>query len=296
MVASASLLYGTYFGYEPAGVVDDDGIVARVYNAVASGAWNSSTTTTHLEENGGRDTSASRTSCTSGSRCWRSDVLVRTSADLKKHMVLPRRDQPARDLCDLSYVDERMIEDGALANLKMLLWASGPVTEADTAQVIREAVTQGMTLIVPADWRREPLRERTSSLPTASKADVIHKKGSARSLCYPGGQGYVVEAQESTVMSSIESDGWPHNIAQGIRHPPIVERSRDGRTDGQNLRHRHHGRSSSYNHGINHGRSSRPTERYKSLPMLLSLCHVRLPIYLSHLTDSLLIFGLDKPP
>ncbi len=60
MVGSASLHYGTYFGYEPAGVVDDDGIVARVYNAVASGAWELFHYDNQREESEGRDTSATR--------------------------------------------------------------------------------------------------------------------------------------------------------------------------------------------------------------------------------------------
>ncbi|HJN15734.1 MAG TPA: beta-galactosidase, partial [Armatimonadota bacterium] len=38
-ISSACRQYDTYFGYEPAGAVDTNGIVARVYNAVAAGAW-----------------------------------------------------------------------------------------------------------------------------------------------------------------------------------------------------------------------------------------------------------------
>src|SRR5678815_2183975 len=37
-VASASRQYGAYFSYEPAGGVDPRGVVARIYNATASGA------------------------------------------------------------------------------------------------------------------------------------------------------------------------------------------------------------------------------------------------------------------
>lgn len=232
MVASASLLYGTYFGYEPAGVVDDDGIVARVYNAVASGAWE----LFHYDNPPGGERGA-RYKRFQNLMHVRKPVLEvgmfwsRTSADLKKHMVLPRRDQPARDLCDLSYVDERMIEDGALANLRMLLWASGPVTEADTAQVIREAVTQGMTLIVPADWR-----PRTPEGENIFPADCIEsRRDNKRGIgpvanVIPVGKGYVVEAQESTVMSSIEA--MAVLITEPIKYgiPPL---SKEVAMDGQ---------------------------------------------------------------
>ena len=37
-VASAGKHYGAYYGFEPAGGVDENGIVARIYNATASGA------------------------------------------------------------------------------------------------------------------------------------------------------------------------------------------------------------------------------------------------------------------
>ncbi len=153
MVGSASLQYGTYFGYEPAGVVDENGIVARVYNAVASGAWE-----LFHYDNPPRGDRGERYNRYRNLMHVRAPVLEvgmfwsRTSADLKQQKWLSRAAQEARDLCDLAYVDERMIDDGALANLKMLLWTSGSVTEAETAQAIGKAVWQGMTLIVPAEW------------------------------------------------------------------------------------------------------------------------------------------------
>jgi len=37
-VASATRFYGTYCGFEPASEVSPNGVVARAYNATASGA------------------------------------------------------------------------------------------------------------------------------------------------------------------------------------------------------------------------------------------------------------------
>lgn len=234
MVGSASLQYGTYFGYEPAGAVNENGVVARVFNAVASGAWE----LFHYDNppGGVRGERYKRYLNLMHVRVPVLEVGMfwsRTSADLRKHSVLPRRDQPARDLCDLAYVDERMIEDGALANLKMLLWASGPVTEAASAQVIREAVTQGMTLIVPADWR-----PRTPEGENIFPADCIESRRAEKKGAGPVayviqvGKGYVVEAQESTVMSSIEAMADLITEPEEYGIPPLSkEVAMDGRMD-----------------------------------------------------------------
>ena len=231
MVGSASLHYSTYFGYEPAGTVDENGIIARVYNAVASGAWelfhydNPPTGDRGERYERYRNLMHVRTPVIEVGMFW-----SRTSTDLKKHKGLTTAALAARDVCDLAYVDERMIEDGALASLKMLLWASGPVTEAETAQAIREAVKQGITLIVQADWRpRTP--EGKKIFPARIGWRLAKKKGSgpvARVISL--GKGHVVKAQDPTSMSSVAA------MAAIIREPEdygIAPLSEEAAIDGK---------------------------------------------------------------
>jgi len=153
-IGSACRQYGTYFGYEPAGEVDDNGIVARVYNALASGAWE----LFHYDnppqgERGQRyrrylDLMTVREPVVEVAVFW-----SRTSMDLDLAGGLSDAVRSLRDICDIDLVDELMIADGALDKLKVLVWPAGTVTEPETAQAIQRAVERGMTLVVPADWR-----------------------------------------------------------------------------------------------------------------------------------------------
>jgi len=156
MIGTACRHYGTYFGYEPAGAVDTHGIVARIYNAVSSGAWE----LFHYDNppEGERGDVYKRYSKLMQIR----EPLVevgflwsRTTADLKLHRGLEAAAHAVRDIADVAYVDEQLIADGALDDLRMLVWASGNVTEAETAQTIQKAVESGLTLIVPDDWKPE---------------------------------------------------------------------------------------------------------------------------------------------
>ncbi len=126
-----------------------------------------------------------------------------------------------------------MIEDGALAPLKVLLWATGSVTEAETARVIREAVTKGMTLIVPADWH-----PRTPEGESIFPADCIggrpaEKKGTGPiARVIPMGKGYVVEAQKTTFLSSIDAMASMIREPDAYGIPPLSkEVAMDGRRD-----------------------------------------------------------------
>lgn len=152
-ISSASRLYDTYFGYEPAGEVSADGIVARVYNALASGAWE----LFHYDnppqgERGERylrylDLMTIREPVVDVGLFWSRD-----STDLGLAHDLPILGATLRDVVDLEYTDELMISDGALDGLSCLVWGSGLVTEAETAEAIHQAVQAGMTLVTPAGW------------------------------------------------------------------------------------------------------------------------------------------------
>ena len=155
-VGSACLQYGTYFGYEPAGGVDENGIVARVYNAAASGAWE-----LFHYDNPPQGPRGERYKQNLQHLHMREPVVEvavfwpRTSVDLQRSDDLGAVIRSARDRCDIDLVDELMISDGALDNLRLLVWGAGPFTEGETAERIRAAVRQGMTLLVPAGWQPE---------------------------------------------------------------------------------------------------------------------------------------------
>lgn len=154
IIGTACYHYGTYFGYEPAGAVDTNGIVARIYNAVASGAWE----LFHYDnppqgERGDQykrflDLMQVREPVIEVGFFW-----SRTSTDLNLQRGLDNAASAVRDRVDVAYIDEQLIADGALDGLKMFVWASGSVTEADTAQAIQRAVEKGLTLIVPEGWQ-----------------------------------------------------------------------------------------------------------------------------------------------
>ena len=154
IIGTACRHYGTYFGYEPAGAVDTNGIVARIYNAVASGAWE----LFHYDnppqgERGGQykrhlDLMQIREPVVEVGFFW-----SRTSVDLSLQRGIEIAARAVRDISDVAFIDEQLIADGALDGLKVFVWASGPVTEPDAAHAIQRAVENGLTLVVPEGWQ-----------------------------------------------------------------------------------------------------------------------------------------------
>ena len=154
IISTACRHYGTYFGYEPAGAVDTNGIVARIYNAVASGAWElfhydnppqgerSEQYKRHL------DLMRIREPVVETGLFW-----SRTSADLNLQRGLADAARTLRDIVDVAYIDEQLIADGALDGLKVFVWAAGSVTEPGAARAIQQAVEKGLTLVVPKAWQ-----------------------------------------------------------------------------------------------------------------------------------------------
>lgn len=179
IIGTACRYYGTYFGYEPAGAVDTNGIVARIYNAVASGAWE----LFHYDnppqgERGEQykrylDLLKIREPVIEVGFFW-----SRTSTDLNLHRGLEEAARAVRDIVDVAYMDEQLIADGALEGFKVFVWASGAVTEPDVAQAIQRAVEKGLTLIVPEGWQaKSPEGDALfpSTITTSpGKSGVIH--------------------------------------------------------------------------------------------------------------------------
>lgn len=153
IIGTACRHYDTYFGYEPAGAVDNNGIVARIYNAVASGAWE----LFHYDNPPQGERGDQYKRYLGMMKIREPEIAVgffwsRTSADLDLHRGLARTAHNVRDISDMAYVDEQLIQDGALDGLSVLVWASGSITEAETSRTIQKAVENGLILIVPRGW------------------------------------------------------------------------------------------------------------------------------------------------
>ncbi|MCC6145680.1 MAG: beta-galactosidase [Candidatus Hydrogenedentes bacterium] len=197
IVGTACRQYGTYFGYEPAGAVDTHGIVARIYNAVASGAWE----LFHYDNPPQGERGAQYKRYLDLLRVREPVVEVgyfwsRTSADLNLQRGLAAAAHEVRDMVDVAFVDEQLIADGALAGLKVLIWASGPVTEPETADAVRQAVENGLTLLVPKGWEVASPEGNTlfpspfTTGPGAPETEVIHI-----------GEGAVIQSESTRPIS-----------------------------------------------------------------------------------------------
>jgi hypothetical protein len=150
-VAAAGRHYGAYFGFEPAGPEDERGIVARIYNATASGA------------NQLHDYAANLVS--------RAPSIDVQQANLHNLFHVPRPVVPVafwypevhmtlnwgkyfekaramRDIADYDYVDESMLRRGALDRYDILVIAHGSVMEYGDAKRIARWVRNGGRLVV----------------------------------------------------------------------------------------------------------------------------------------------------
>jgi len=176
IIASASLHYGTYFGYEPAGPVDENGIVARIYNAVASGAWE-----LFHYDNPPQGERGLRYKANLEFLTLREPIVPvaffwsRVSVNLGEAPGLHHACKQLREVCDIAFVDELLIEDGALSDRLILVWPEGRVTEESTVRKIEEAVRQGMVLIVPDPWN--PISPEGRSLFPSGHGDQALGKG-----------------------------------------------------------------------------------------------------------------------
>lgn len=216
-ISSASRLYDTYFGYEPAGEVTTDGIVARVYNSVAAGAWEFfHYDNPPQDERGERyrqylDLLRVREPVVEAGLLW-----PRTSVDLEVAGGLWPLGGLVRDMVDVDYVDELMIGDGALEGLKLLVWGAGSVVERETAEGLRAAVESGLTLLVPRGWRPrtpegEPLfpADLTGSGPTAGYGEFpVAEMAEAEGPGMPWREGKVYGPEPDSMWRTLGSMCW----------------------------------------------------------------------------------------
>ncbi len=162
-VASSGKHYGAYYGFEPAGREDEKGIVARIYNATASGA-------NQLHDYEGNVTSTKeRTNAQQKHLKYLSHVAepivpvalwypnvyltlnwqAKESADaVSLNSVYINMAAEFRDYTDFDYIDESMLRTGALSLNKILVIVEGKVMEASDAKLIADWAKNGGHVIV----------------------------------------------------------------------------------------------------------------------------------------------------
>ncbi|MCE5200571.1 MAG: family 14 glycosylhydrolase [Armatimonadota bacterium] len=150
-VVSAGKFYDAFYGIEPAGKEDEVGIVARIYNATASGA------------NQLYDYSVNIISKPSSIEVQRKNIkhlfyvekpvvpvalwYPNVSMTIKWGDYLNRA-ASFRQITDWDYVDETMLHAGALDRYKVLVILRGEIMETEDARRIAKWVSNGGRLIV----------------------------------------------------------------------------------------------------------------------------------------------------
>lgn len=143
-VGSACRNLGAYFGYEPAGEVNDHGIVARIFNAVASGADELFVYDNPPSDERGAIYARYR------------DLLKKRKPSVPIALFLPKTSQELglwgdlyahaaafRDYTDFDFIDETLIAHGLLDRYQALVWLDGPVTDDATLRRIGAWTAKG---------------------------------------------------------------------------------------------------------------------------------------------------------
>jgi len=150
-IASASRQYGAFFSFEPAGAVNADGVVARIYNATASGALGLH----YYYGNIFDEREATQAFIDQGSHFLQRNPIVEMGVYYPETFIELRGEKflgklmPLRDRFDFAYMSDTQIADGGLAGIKTLVLVDGNIAEAGTWQRIAQWVRQGGVLVYP---------------------------------------------------------------------------------------------------------------------------------------------------
>ena len=148
-VASAGEQYGAYYSFEPAGNVNPNGVIARIYNATASGARG-----LHYYYPNLFDTETARDNFIQWGAVFQQrkpvteiavyypETFIRLNGNDFLRMV-----QPLRDDFDFDYMSDGQIANGGLKRIKALLLIHGNVAEASTWSSIEQWVRNGGLLV-----------------------------------------------------------------------------------------------------------------------------------------------------
>jgi hypothetical protein len=182
-VASACSQYGAYFSFEPAGSVDQNGVVARIYNAAASGA--------------------------KGLHYYQDNVFNANPQNLKNfikygHMFTehkpiveiavyyPETDimlhglrslalyEPLFDRFNFDYMSDDQIRDGGLKHVKALILMNGASAEPDTWKRIAAWKAQGGLILYPSSMGA------LQTVDGKQMDDLVLKGNGGRALVFDG--------------------------------------------------------------------------------------------------------------
>ena len=155
-VASAGRFYDAYFGFEPAGEVNETGVVARIFNATASGARQlhyyagNVTASQQRIDNFGRNAEMLFTGQPIVPLALfypNTDLTLNWTWNDQKIQRFRERTGWLRDAVDHDYVDEIMVTDGALDRYRYLFISDSGYFEQETLQRIDDWLHKGGTLI-----------------------------------------------------------------------------------------------------------------------------------------------------
>ena len=183
-VASASLQYGARFSFEPAGEVNQWGVIGRVYNATASGA---NGLHYYFPNIFGSDEARANFERWGNEFKQRKPVVEIAVYYPQTHVKLNGNDflqyvQPLRDRFDFGYMSDGMIADGGLKRVKALILMHGSVSEAATWSRIADWVAAG-GLIIYADGMG---RLRSVEGDDSWHDRILKPSGKGRAVTYAG--------------------------------------------------------------------------------------------------------------
>lgn len=152
-VGSATRLYGTFCGFEPASKVDAKGVVARIYNATASGARQLHD---YIPNTLGQGVEALNNFRTNAAWLTPRQPRVRAALYLSREtwalepeavgrtLALSRT---LRDATDLDFLTRRSLADGHLKGYGVLVIGASSVLEPASAEALEKWVRKGGVLI-----------------------------------------------------------------------------------------------------------------------------------------------------
>jgi hypothetical protein len=160
MASSAARFYGAALGYEPGGYGSKRGVVARLYNAVTTGAEHLFYYHSNLLANDYATDAWLRLGHLLDARskpvidvaAFYPDTAQKLDNDVLRWRWASSFFTMARTLraeLDYDYASEQMISDGALARYKVLVFLWGHITERGVLERIDQWVRQGGTVVYP---------------------------------------------------------------------------------------------------------------------------------------------------
>lgn len=151
-VASAGRQYGAYFSFEPAGEVNENGVIARIYNASVAGAKG-----LHYYYPNLFATEKARDNFVKWGGEFRQRQPIKEIAVYYPETYIRLRGndflrylQPLRDRFDFDYKSDGQIADGGLKGVKVLILLNGNIAEAASWQRILDWVRLGGVVYYPA--------------------------------------------------------------------------------------------------------------------------------------------------